>query len=583
MFEKQLSQITKEQTEQRREKMTAEEMFEFEEGDRKGSWLRIEKGSHQVEGALYEPESPNGETILFVPGSPGDSVAWFENRDLKLLLEKGYEVFVTRHGGVKINDYTKGVINNQAREQLLANIGKQEMSIEDWMKEPELAIEHFSSKDLTIISHSLGGLSVGNSLIELGKNNKLDSVKKWISLAGVTYDMQTFKEKTEAIWRDFANGYLRECCQYTDGNKVADDIESALQRLNEELPKIQLPQDLRIISVNPNKDEYIPIESKGNIHALTETGLSVTDKTLTDERLESEKQKNEWAMVHDFLNLEPETLYRLVSMSVSKNLHNATFEKSELKSLSKEKDSEKMSQRELYDLNSAEYVKATESDPAKRYLQYPESLRLVGDVCDKDVLDMGCGNGMFTRMMASSGARVVAYDTSVEQIKSAIEKEKEESLGIEYFVADKAPSNIEKKFDLVSAIMVLPCASGHEQLKEMFVGASECLRERGKFVCLTLNPEFQRFGQRVCGRVFKKRDANTIDIDFVNDDGSIGFSIVDTYFSKEDVENAAKAAGFSKVSWEKLHILPEGVKEKGEEYWKGYEEDCPYIGLIVEK
>ncbi|MEI7621314.1 MAG: methyltransferase domain-containing protein [Candidatus Moraniibacteriota bacterium] len=533
---------------------------------------------------MYEPASPNGETIVFVPGSPGDSVAWFENRDLAWLLEEGFKVFVARHGGVKINDYTKGAVNNEKRGQYSKHIGNEEMQIAEWMKEPELAIEYFSDNKVTVISHSLGGLAVGNSLIELGKNQKLGNVQKWINLSGVTYDMQTFHDKTEIIWREFANGYLKECCQYPDGDKVVDDIITALEKMNESLLEMQLPEALRIISVNPQQDEYAPVAGMKNVHNLMARGLSVVDKTLTEEKFLEVKKNNKYAMFHDFLNLEPETLHRLVKRSISKHRHGTTFENPAPKSSTLKKEVAEPSQREIYDFNSAEYVKTTETDPAKRYLQYPESFRLVGDVDGKDVLDMGCGNGMFTRALARAGARVVAFDTSVEQIKNAIKNEKNEALGIEYLVADTVFDNKGRKFDLVSAIMVLPCAADVTQLKKMFAGASDCLKERGKFVCLTLNPDFKRFGQPVCGRVFHgKENERKINIDFLNEDGSVKFKIADTYFSREDVEKAATAAGFSYISWEKLHVLPEGVAVKGEDFWAGYEEDCPYIGLVAYK
>jgi|GEM_PF-1090148 len=581
MSKKEFPAVAKE-SEKNQEKITAENLFDFEQDGKRGKWLKIEKSQHQVEGAIYEPESPNGETIVFVPGSPGDSVVWFENRDLPWLLKEGYQVFVVRHGGVKINDHTKGVVNNEKRGQYSEHIGDAEMQITEWMREPELAIEYFFENKLTVISHSLGGLAVGNSLIELGKKQKLENLQKWINLSGVTYDMQIFREKTEVLWREFANGYLKECCQYSDGDKVVDDIIKALEKMNKALPEMKLPEEFRIISVNPQQDEYAPIAGMNNVHNLMARGLSVVDKTLTVEEFLKVKKNNEYAMFHDFLNLEPETLHRLVKMSVSNNMHGAIFEKPEPKNPTLKKETTELFQREIYDLNSAEYVKATEVDPAKRYLQYPESLRLMGDVDGKDVLDMGCGNGMFTRALARAGARVVAFDISVEQIKNAIENEKQEPLGIEYRVANTVLDINEKKFDLVSAIMVLPCATSIEQLEKMFAGASDCLKERGKFVCLTLNPNFQRFGEPVCGRIFHKKN-NQIDIDFINEDGGIKFSIVDTYFSKDDIEKAATKAGFTEINWEKLYVLPEGIVDKGEDFWAGYEQDCPYVGLVAYK
>jgi 2-polyprenyl-3-methyl-5-hydroxy-6-metoxy-1,4-benzoquinol methylase len=242
-----------------------------------------------------------------------------------------------------------------------------------------------------------------------------------------------------------------------------------------------------------------------------------------------------------------------------------------------------VSQADLYDKNNQEYIKATENDPAKRYLQYPESLRLVGDIKDKEVLDVGCGNGMFTRMMARAGAHVTAYDASFEQVKSAAEKEHEEPLGISYIVSDRKPIEEDEKYDLVSSIMVLPCAENKAELADMFSDAYSALKPGGKMSIMTLNPNFKRYDEQVVGRIFKKRNESKIDIDFVNDDGTLRFSIVDTYFSQPDIEEVLERAGFKDFSWEKLRVQSEGVEEKGDEYWDGYEDDCPYIGLVASK
>jgi len=50
----------------------------------------------------------------------------------------------------------------------------------------------------------------------------------------------------------------------------------------------------------------------------------------------------------------------------------------------------------------------------------PESeLRVLGDVRDKDVLELGCGAAQWSIRLAKSGARVVALDTSAEQLAAA--------------------------------------------------------------------------------------------------------------------------------------------------------------------
>lgn len=70
------------------------------------------------------------------------------------------------------------------------------------------------------------------------------------------------------------------------------------------------------------------------------------------------------------------------------------------------------------------------------YLLDPAHLDALGDVSGKRVLDAGCGEGRFARMMAERGALVTAFDFSPRMIEIATRLEAENPLGIEYVVAD---------------------------------------------------------------------------------------------------------------------------------------------------
>jgi 2-polyprenyl-3-methyl-5-hydroxy-6-metoxy-1,4-benzoquinol methylase len=233
-----------------------------------------------------------------------------------------------------------------------------------------------------------------------------------------------------------------------------------------------------------------------------------------------------------------------------------------------------------------EYLEASKNDPAKVWAQYETAEKLLGDLEGKDALDMGCGNGAFTRRIALKGAKsVVAYDSSFEQVKLANDLERQDGLGIKYFVADKPTINPDQKFDVVSAIMVLPCAGNQQELEAMFAQASEALKDDGKFICLTLNPEFANYDEIKFNRKFTKLGDDKIGIDFYKNNNEFRFHIQDTYFSREQVESAAHQAGFANVVWEKLTVNPEGIKQAGEDFWEGFDtkDGCPYIGLTARK
>ena len=73
-------------------------------------------------------------------------------------------------------------------------------------------------------------------------------------------------------------------------------------------------------------------------------------------------------------------------------------------------------------------------DSNREFVIDPVIFRILGSVKDLFILDAGCGNGYLCRLLAKRGAKVFGVDISKRFIEIARQKEKEDPLGIRYYV-----------------------------------------------------------------------------------------------------------------------------------------------------
>ena len=118
----------------------------------------------------------------------------------------------------------------------------------------------------------------------------------------------------------------------------------------------------------------------------------------------------------------------------------------------------------------------------------PGLLAACGDVCGRTVLDLGCGEGYFTRLLASNGARVTGVDIAERQIARACRHEGDDPLGIDYRVLDAV--EIAEHWPRASFDAVTACMSLHDMPDPGgVIGAvRRVLRCRGRFVFSVPHP-----------------------------------------------------------------------------------------------
>lgn len=136
-----------------------------------------------------------------------------------------------------------------------------------------------------------------------------------------------------------------------------------------------------------------------------------------------------------------------------------------------------------------DWVAHADTNDYRNVFLIPHTFTLLNEVAGKKVLDVGCGEGRYTRMLASKGANVMGIDGSTTLIEIAKRRAENEGLNIAYQVTNaNSLSGIgDESFDAVLASMSLMDV-------EDYNGASQeihrVLRSGGEFLMSITHPCF---------------------------------------------------------------------------------------------
>ena len=122
-------------------------------------------------------------------------------------------------------------------------------------------------------------------------------------------------------------------------------------------------------------------------------------------------------------------------------------------------------------------------------------LKLLGNVEGKDVLEIGCGGGHNTIVLAKWGARSAGLDISEEQIKHAEKLAQEQEVTVRFHLGsmEKMDMFSDASFDIVLS----SCAIGYsENVGQTFREAFRVLRKGGLFVFCVVHP-FRNRGRAI--------------------------------------------------------------------------------------
>jgi 2-polyprenyl-3-methyl-5-hydroxy-6-metoxy-1,4-benzoquinol methylase len=158
-----------------------------------------------------------------------------------------------------------------------------------------------------------------------------------------------------------------------------------------------------------------------------------------------------------------------------------------------------------------------EGNQFQQVLVGPASERLLQVQPDQVILEIACGNGVFSRRLASLGARVVATDFSATFLDLARARTTEHPERIEYRLVDATDERQllalgERRFDAAVCNMALMDMVTIEPLMHAL---ARLLKPRGRFVFSLLHPAFNNPGGTRLALEEEDRDGQLVETYYV--------------------------------------------------------------------
>jgi toxoflavin synthase len=231
--------------------------------------------------------------------------------------------------------------------------------------------------------------------------------------------------------------------------------------------------------------------------------------------------------------------------------------------------------------NFASYIK---DDPFRRGLHFPAVEEALGGLNRKRILDIGCGDGLFARLLAERGASVVGFDRAPGRIAEARAGADAPGADTTFVVATPQTFLHDGTFDAATSVMVLQLATSPEELAAFFRSASRHLEPGGRFISVVINPLFSAFEQDFVIRRFHRLEGNKWRSEFLDrTSGRVEMTVEAHQFTSEEFERAAISGGMKPVEWRKLFATPDAVRQLGASFWQPCHEHQPFALFVTQK
>ncbi len=222
----------------------------------------------------------------------------------------------------------------------------------------------------------------------------------------------------------------------------------------------------------------------------------------------------------------------------------------------------------------------THEKPDKKFSMLPTIIKTCKNLKNKTVIDIGCGDGFFTKSISKKAKEVYGIDLSKERIANA---KNNSSSNIQYIKADMNKFNYPK-----SDIIIAPFVLNYEKKKnllKLFKKFYNSLKKSGKLICIFDMPQSIYHNNKEYGSIKevtpKLKEGAIILIHLYNKQYIMTLSSY--YHTKENIENLLYRTGFRSIKWITPIVSKEGIKLFGKEFWDNYIKNIDIAYLLAKK
>ena len=212
-------------------------------------------------------------------------------------------------------------------------------------------------------------------------------------------------------------------------------------------------------------------------------------------------------------------------------------------------------------------------------------MAILGDLRNRTVVDLACGEGIYARQFRRMGAsEVTGVDISQAMVSLAEAQERSDPIGCRYECADAATFRPSAQVDVVTAIFLLNYARTAADLRRFCDTCFRCLKPGGELVGFNDNVRnpprrdgrsLAKYGMERTSTSHPPREGDPIQYRLTNRDSQT-FEFNNYYLAPATYETAMKGAGFRDFRWIDAMLDP---AERDDPFWDDFSAEAPFTAF----